>query len=168
MLLCIILSHIICLMAHSLRRHLPVLDEREHALRGAALLDQRSHCRKLLRIGRTAPRGFDLRIIRHLIAKRARRRCQVGVPSATSADLKSSIGKVVISTIELRSHTNRHEDESGADAEFKSPRHAQRFLSSHSRIHNRFQLRCHLLSSQDYRSARSDAFATWRRVADTN
>jgi len=51
---------------------------------------------------------------------------------------------------------------------FKSTRHAQRFLSSHSRIHNHFQLRRHVLSAQDYRSARSDAFATWRQVAGIN
>ena len=36
---------------------------------------------------------------------------------------------------------------------FKSARHAQRFLSSHSRIHNHFQLRCHRRSANDYRIA---------------
>jgi putative transposase len=48
---------------------------------------------------------------------------------------------------------------------FKSARHAQRFLSNHSRIHNHFQLRRHRLSATEYRSARSSAFATWRQVA---
>jgi len=51
---------------------------------------------------------------------------------------------------------------------FKSPGHAQRFLSSHARIHNHFQLRRHILSAQEYRSARSDAFATWRQAAGVN
>jgi putative transposase len=51
---------------------------------------------------------------------------------------------------------------------FKSTRHAQRFLSGHSRIHNHFQLHNHLLSAQNYRSARSDAFATWRQAAGIN
>ena len=37
---------------------------------------------------------------------------------------------------------------------FKSAQHAQRFLSAHSRIHNRFQLR----------AARDVAFRTWREV----
>src|SRR4051794_25051681 len=48
---------------------------------------------------------------------------------------------------------------------FKSARHAQRFLSAHSRIHNHFQLRRHRLSAIEYRAARSRAFSTWREVA---
>ena len=48
---------------------------------------------------------------------------------------------------------------------FKSARHAQRFLSAHSRIHNHFQLRRHRLSATEYRTARSRAFSTWREVA---
>ena len=47
---------------------------------------------------------------------------------------------------------------------FKSVRHAQRFLSTHSRIHNRFQLRRHLLLATEYRTVRDAAFATWRDV----
>jgi hypothetical protein len=37
---------------------------------------------------------------------------------------------------------------------FKSVCHAQKFLSSHSRIHNHFQLRRHRLSAAEYRTAR--------------
>ena len=48
---------------------------------------------------------------------------------------------------------------------FKSARHAQRFLSNHSRIHNNFQLRRHLVSACEYRTARDAAFRTWREVA---
>ena len=48
---------------------------------------------------------------------------------------------------------------------FKSARQAQRFLSTHSRIHNHFQLRRHRLSAIDYRTVRDDAFRTWRDVA---
>ena len=47
---------------------------------------------------------------------------------------------------------------------FKSARHAQRFLSSHSRIHNHFQLRRHRLTAAAYRTARDAAFRTWREV----
>jgi putative transposase len=47
---------------------------------------------------------------------------------------------------------------------FKSPRHAQRFLSSHGQIHNLFQLRRHLLTASDHRAARDCAFRTWRDV----
>ena len=47
---------------------------------------------------------------------------------------------------------------------FKSARYAQRFLSSHSRIHNHFQLRRHRLTATAYRTARDAAFRTWREV----
>ena len=41
---------------------------------------------------------------------------------------------------------------------FKSARHAQRFLSAHSRIHNHFQLRRHHLTADQHRAARDAAF----------
>lgn len=47
---------------------------------------------------------------------------------------------------------------------FKSARHAQRFLSAHSRIHNHFQLRRHRLSANKHRTARDTALRTWRKV----
>jgi putative transposase len=47
---------------------------------------------------------------------------------------------------------------------FTSARHAQRFLSTHSQIHNHFQLRRHRLSVNNYRKARTAAFRTWRDV----
>ena len=45
---------------------------------------------------------------------------------------------------------------------FKSARHAQQFLATHTRIHNHFQLRRHRLSASEYRAARDRAFLTWR------
>ena len=50
---------------------------------------------------------------------------------------------------------------------FKSARHAQRFLSTHSRIHNHFQLCRHHLTANQHRAARDTAFRTWREVAGT-
>jgi putative transposase len=50
---------------------------------------------------------------------------------------------------------------------FKSARHAQRFLSTHSRIHNHFQLCRHHLSANQHRAARDTAFRTWRDVTGT-
>jgi putative transposase len=47
---------------------------------------------------------------------------------------------------------------------FKSARHAQRFLATHSRIHNKFQLRRHRLSTTEYRAARDGAFRVWSDV----
>jgi putative transposase len=49
---------------------------------------------------------------------------------------------------------------------FKSARHAQRFLSTHSRIHNHFQLRRHHLNANQYRTARNAAFCAWHNVAE--
>jgi putative transposase len=47
---------------------------------------------------------------------------------------------------------------------FKSARHAQRFLSAHSSIHNHFQLRRHRLTADQHCAARDRAFRTWREV----
>ncbi len=44
---------------------------------------------------------------------------------------------------------------------FKSARHAQRFRSTHSPIHNHFQLRRHRTSASEYR-----ALTTWREAID--
>jgi putative transposase len=48
---------------------------------------------------------------------------------------------------------------------FKSARHAQHFLSIHSRVHNYFQLRRHRLSASEHRQVRDAAWQTWREVA---
>ena len=50
---------------------------------------------------------------------------------------------------------------------FKSARQAPRFLSAHSRIHNHFQLRRHLIAAADYRAARHTAFRIRRDVTGT-
>ncbi|WP_395455592.1 IS6 family transposase [Azospirillum melinis] len=43
----------------------------------------------------------------------------------------------------------------------RSARHAQRFLSTHSSIHNHFQLSRHLISASEYRTTRARAFTSW-------
>jgi putative transposase len=47
---------------------------------------------------------------------------------------------------------------------FKSPRHAQRFLSAHDQVNNLFHLRRHCLPATQYRAARSRALQTWAEV----
>ena len=47
---------------------------------------------------------------------------------------------------------------------FTSARHAQRFLSAHSRIHNHFQLRRHRPTADQHRSPRDVAFRAWREI----
>jgi len=46
-------------------------------------------------------------------------------------------------------------------ARFKSPGHAQRFLSAHDQIAAIFRPKRHRLSAQSYRHARADAFSLW-------
>ena len=50
---------------------------------------------------------------------------------------------------------------------FKSARHAQRFLSTHARIHNHFQFRRHRLTAAQHRAARDGAFEVWRDLTKT-
>jgi len=47
---------------------------------------------------------------------------------------------------------------------FKSPGHAQRFLSVHAAINNLFRLGRHLMRALHYRLFRDRAFGTWREV----
>ena len=47
---------------------------------------------------------------------------------------------------------------------FKSPRQAQRFLSSHDHINNLFHLRRDHLPASHYRAARTQALQTWAEV----
>ena len=47
---------------------------------------------------------------------------------------------------------------------FKSPRHAQQFLSAHDQINVLFRPQRHQLSASSYRHARSDAFAIWHEI----
>jgi putative transposase len=46
---------------------------------------------------------------------------------------------------------------------FKSPEHAQRFLSSHAMIYGHFRPRRHLMTADQYRRARAEAFRAWRQ-----
>jgi len=47
---------------------------------------------------------------------------------------------------------------------FKSPGHAQRFLSAHDGINNLFHLRRHQISAAQYRATRTAAFQAWAEV----
>lgn len=47
---------------------------------------------------------------------------------------------------------------------FKSAKHAQRFPSTHSPVHNHFRLRRHLISTPEYRAARVRALTIRREV----
>jgi putative transposase len=49
---------------------------------------------------------------------------------------------------------------------YKSPRHAQRFLSAHGPINNAFRCQRNRLSAQQYRHMRTQAFLLWNDVTD--
>jgi len=45
---------------------------------------------------------------------------------------------------------------------FKSPKHAQRFLSAHAAVYNLFNLGRHLVRAEHYRNLRFGAFKEWK------
>ncbi len=47
---------------------------------------------------------------------------------------------------------------------FKSARHAQRLLSTHSQVHSHFQLRRRHFSAAEYRARPDTAFYAWREI----
>jgi putative transposase len=50
---------------------------------------------------------------------------------------------------------------------FKSPGHAQRFLSAYGPIAQHFRLRRHLLSASAYRQEMSHRFVSWAEITGT-
>jgi putative transposase len=50
---------------------------------------------------------------------------------------------------------------------FKSPGHAQRFLSAHAMIYGHFRPRRHLMTATQYRQARPKAFRIWQQETRT-
>jgi putative transposase len=50
---------------------------------------------------------------------------------------------------------------------FKSPGHAQRFLSAYGPISQHFRPRRHLLSADEYREEMANRFGSWAEVTDT-
>ncbi|NUB05261.1 IS6 family transposase [Azospirillum sp. Vi22] len=69
-----------------------------------------------------------------------------------------------ISEQRLRSLASADPAARTAHERFKSAKHAQRFPSTHSPVHNHFQLRRHLISAPEYRAARVRALTIWREV----
>jgi putative transposase len=45
---------------------------------------------------------------------------------------------------------------------FKSPHHAQRFLSAHAFIYGHFHPRRHRTAAENYRASRAVAFTVWK------
>jgi putative transposase len=88
---------------------------------------------------------------------------KLGTYSAAKAELAPGVEhrrhKGINDTAEAsHRHTRRREK---VMARFKSPRHAQRFLSAHDQTAAIFRPRRHRLSARSHRHARQDAFEIW-------
>jgi putative transposase len=111
------------------------------------------------------------RLLRKLLKK------QMRPPRVMVTDKLPSYGaakKEILPGVEHRQHKglnnraeNSHQPTRRRERQmkrFKSPRHAQRFLSAHDGINNLFHLRRHRLPAAQYRAARAQAFQTWAAV----
>ena len=103
------------------------------------------HSRKLLKALQYVSRVIVTDKLRSYAA--ARREILPGVEHRQSRSLNNRV--------EVSHQLTRRRE--GQMQRFKSARHAQRFLSAHSRIHNHFQLRRHRLTADDHRAARARA-----------
>ena len=111
------------------------------------------------------------RLLRKLLKKQVRR------PRVMITDKLASYGaakKEIMPGVEHRKHKglnnraeNSHQPSRRRERQmkrYKSPGHAQRFLSAHDRINNLFHLRRHRLPADRYRTARAQAFQAWAEV----
>jgi putative transposase len=111
------------------------------------------------------------RLLRKLLKKQAR------PPRAIVTDKLASYAaakRAVMPGVEHRQHKglnnraeNSHQPTRRRERQmkrFKSPRHAQRFLSAHDQINNLFHLRRDHLPAAQYRAARARAFRAWAEV----
>ncbi len=112
-----------------------------------------------------------LRLLRKLLKK------QMRPPRVLVTDKLASYKaakREVMSGVEHRQHKglnnraeNSHQPTRRRERQmkrFKSPGHAQRFLSAHDGINNLFPLRRHRLPATQYRAARAAAFQVWAEI----
>ena len=111
---------------------------------------------------------------KRLLRKLPKRQCRP--PRVMVTDKRASYGaakKELMPGVEHRQHKglnraeNSHQPTRRRERQmkrFKSARQAQRFLSTHSRIHNHFQFRRHRLTADEHRAAPDAALRTWREV----
>src|SRR3569832_545748 len=118
----------------------------------------------------------DKRAAKRLLRKLLKRQCRA--PRVMVTDKLPSYGaakKDLLPGVEHRKHkglnnraekshqpTRRRERQK---KRFKSPRQAQRFLSTHDQINNLFHLRRDHLSASQFRAARARAFETWAEIS---
>ena len=121
------------------------------------------------------PSRRDKRAAKRLLRKLLKKQCRP--PRVMITDKLASYGaakKEIMPGVEHRQHKglnnraeNSHQPTRRRERQmkrFKSPRHAQRFLSAHDEINNLFHLHRHHLPAHQYRAARTRAYQTWAEV----
>lgn len=117
----------------------------------------------------------DAHAAKCLLRKLLKRQCRA--PRVMITDKLASYAaakRAVMPSVEHRRHKglnnraeNSHQPTRRRERQmkrFKSPRHAQRFLSAHDGISNLFHLRRHRVPAVHYRAARTEAFAVWTEI----
>ena len=117
----------------------------------------------------------DKRAAKRLLRKLLKQQCRP--PRVMITDKLASYGaakKEIMPGVEHRQHKglnnraeNSHQPTRRRERQmkrFKSPCHAQRFLSAHDQINNLFRLRRHCIPATPYRAARTGAFQMWAEV----
>ncbi len=117
----------------------------------------------------------DKRAAKRLLRKLLKRQCRA--PRVMVTDKLPSYGaakKDLLPGVEHRQHKGLNRAENSHQLtrrrerqmkRFKSPRQAQRFLSTHDQINNLFHLRRDHLSASEYCAARARAFETWADIS---
>ena len=164
--------------ANRIRRRLPAPGDKWHLDEVAAKIAGKKHWiwravdRDGIVLDILVQSRRDKRAAKRLLRKLLRKQCRA--PRVMVKDKLASYGaakREVMPGVEHRRHKginnraeNSHQPTRRRERQmkrFKSPRHAQRFLSAHDGINNLFHLRRDRLTARQYRSARAQAFQTW-------
>jgi len=89
--------------------------------------------------------------------------CVDASPSAATNDLDEVVLFIKGQRAEVSHQPTRQRERQMR--RFKSPGHAQRFLSAHGPINNTFRCQRHRLPAVQYRCVRTAAFSLWNEVS---
>ncbi len=168
-------------IAHRIRRRLPAPGDKWHLDEVAVKIAGKKHW-----LWRAVDQdGIVLDILvqsrrdkaaaKRLLRKLLKKQCRA--PRVMVTDKLASYGaakREIMPGVEHRQHKglnnraeNSHQPTRRRERQmkrYKSPKHAQRFLSAHDQINNLFHLRRHRLPADQYRAARAQAFQAWAEI----
>ena len=167
--------------AHQIRRRLPRAGDKWHLDEVAVKIAGKKHWlwravdQDGIVLDILVQSRHDKAAAKRLLRKLLRKHCRA--PRVMITDKLASYGaatREIMPGIEHRKHKglnnraeNSHQPTRRRERQmkrFKSPRHAQRFLSAHAGINNLLPLRRHRLPATQDRAARTQAFQTWTEV----